>query len=267
MVLSGCGVQVPKQLRICPGAGSASEVEALMKLQGSRAVPLKVNGSCVWQQSKDGILQRREGFNVKLWVDWPDRIRLQGDAAFDPTAIVSGSNEKEYWLAIRPKEISGYWWGRWEKTDSFDGLKISPKILLEAMGAVEVDFSQGWSLTNEGAFDVLTKVSEGLDVKKVYIFNCDKRVAKIEYFDGEGERKVTVELKDYKKVTDDFYVPGVMKFISNIEREVEDIFLITIVSAKEAKFSEQQRKRLFEKPSMEGFEHIVENGVPVKMPE
>lgn len=267
MVLSGCGAHVPKQLRICPGAGSASEVESLLKLQGSQAVSLKANGSYIGQHFKEGVLQNQESFNVKIWVDRAGLIRLQGDAGFDPTGIVLGSNEKEYWLAVKPKEISLYWWGQWEKTDGFSGITIGPRMLLEAMGVVEIDFSQGWSLTNEGAFDVLTKVSEGLDGKKVYIFNCDKRVARIEYFDKDGERKVTVELEDYKKVTDDFYVPGVMKFISNIEREVEDIFLITIVSAKEAKFSEQQRERLFEKPSMEGFEHIVENGVPVKTPE
>ena len=267
IAVSGCAVPAVREFRVCSGAESISQIDDLLESQRGNSVSLKANGRCLWQQKKDGVLKRQEVFNVKIWVSPPGEIWLQGDIAFNPKGIVLGCNEKEYWLAISPAEISSYWWGQWERADSFGGLKISPKVLLEAMGVVEIDFDESWSLANEGAFDVLTKVSGEALVKKVYIYSCDRRAARIEYFDDSGERIVAVELENYIKVTDDFYVPGIVKLVSSIGEEGEDSFVITLTSAKETEFSIVQRGRLFIKPKIEGFSRVVENGILVKSPD
>ncbi|MBW8002402.1 MAG: hypothetical protein FVQ80_10340 [Planctomycetes bacterium] len=267
MFVSGCAVPVVKEFRICSGVESISQIAGLLESQGENSVSFKANGNCVWRQRKDGVLKRQEVFNVKIWVSPPGEIRLQGDIAFDPQGIVLGSNSDEYWLAIKPGGISSYWWGQWANAESFGGLAISPKVLLEAMGVVEADFGQGWSLANEGPFDVLTKVSGGVAVKKVYVYSCERRVARIEYFNDSGERIVAVELGNYIKVTDDFYVPGIVKLVSDIGDEGENSFLITLSSVRESEFSDVQRGRLFAKPKLEGFSRVVENGVLVKSPD
>ena len=68
----------------------------------------------------------------------PVEIYMQGDVAFDPKGIVLGSNEEEFWLAVRLKEVSGYWWGRWSEESRPEKLMISPRLVLEALGVAAV---------------------------------------------------------------------------------------------------------------------------------
>jgi hypothetical protein len=104
---------------------------------------------------------QRENLSVKLRVNPPAEIYLQGDKPLVSKAIVVASNEREFWLAIRPK-ISLYCWGLWSEQDSGGGLVINPRTLLEALGIEQIDAGQDWSLSNEGAFDVLTKRERGV---------------------------------------------------------------------------------------------------------
>jgi hypothetical protein len=169
IVLAGCATRMQEQLKICPGARSVFELETLLKSQSENVVPLKANGNCLWQQKTSGKISSQESFNIKLWVDWPANLCLQGDIAFDPKGIILGSNEREYWLAIKPKEVSSYWWGQWEHVDGLVKLKISPRILIEAAGVVEIDSGQDWILAIEGVFDVLTKLDNSMAIKKIYV--------------------------------------------------------------------------------------------------
>lgn len=195
---------------------------------------------------------------MKLWVNPPDEIYLQGDIAFNPKGLIAGSNEQEFWLAIKPKEINSYWWGQWTEKTSTGKLMLSPKIVLDALGIVEIGSEEKWSLSNEGAFDVLIKRNEqAAIVKKIYIYNSrDYLIKKIEYFNANGQAAVIAELGRYKEVLKDFFVPTFIKIINRADGEKEDSVQITLGSIKSMSFSDKQRRRLFIRPQPQGFKNI-----------
>lgn len=254
LVVGGCGPRIERPTRICPGAESVFESLSSLRAQSKNVVPLKANGQC--RLEYDGT-KHKENFPIKLWFSPAFDVRLQGDVAFDPRGIVLGSNAREFWLAIKPKEVSSYWWGRWAEQDSFDKLPLNPKILLEALGIVKVEGGANWSLSNEGAFDVLTERNdEGAIIKRIYVHSCNYLVWRIEYFDVSGEVAAAAELYKYKEISRSFSVPAVIKIITRAEGKIEDSVSITLGSIKSTNFTEKQKNRLFTRPEPRGFKRV-----------
>jgi hypothetical protein len=268
LIFSGCAAQIQKPVRVCPGKESIAESLSSLRLQLGNAVPLKANGQCLLQYYAEDGKPKKENFPVKLWVNPPVEIYMQGDVAFDPKGIVLGSNEDEFWLAVRLKEVSGYWWGRWSEESRPEKLMISPRLVLEALGAAVAGDEEGWSLSNEGAFDVLTKQEGDIKTKKIYISTCDYLVRKIEYVGGGGRAAIIMELDKYKKVSKDFFVPSVVKIVNRTDSNKEDSVQITLSSIQPANFTDKQRKRLFVRPQPQGFKHIykIVDGNVVEQP-
>jgi hypothetical protein len=218
--------------------------------------PLKADGQCLLQYYAEDGKPKKENFPVKLWVNPPVEIYMQGDVAFDPKGIVLGSNEDEFWLAIKLKEVSSYWWGRWSEESYPEKLMISPRLVLEALGVAAVGDGENWSLSNEGAFDILTKQEGITETAKIYINNCDYLVRKIEYFNGDGQAAIVMELDKYKEISKNFFVPGVVKIVNRAGRNKGDSVQITLSSVKPMDFTDKQRGRLFVRPQPQGFRHI-----------
>jgi hypothetical protein len=277
LIFGGCAAQIQKPVRVCPGKESIAESLSSLRLQLENAVPLKANGQCLLQYYNGDRKPEKENFPVKLWVNPPVEIYMQGDVAFDPKGIVLGSNEEEFWLAIKLKEISGYWWGRWSEESYPEKLMISPRLVLEALGIAAVGDIESWSLSREGAFDVLTKQEGGAKTRKIYINNgstgspsdsasslqaraksrdCDYLVRRVEYFDDDGRATVVTELDKYKELIKGFFVPTFIKIINRTDSNKEDSVQITLSSVKPANFTDKQRKRLFIRPEPQGFKHI-----------
>jgi len=258
LVLAGCGPQIMQPLQICPGTGSAEEAVSVLRAQSRKAVSLRANGRCVAQFYVEGSDKpRKESFAVKLWFAPPARLRLQGDVVFNAGGIDLGANPDEFWLAMKPNELgNSYFWGRWDGEAGPDGLKISPKILLEAFGVVDVADAGTWSLSNEGPFDVLTGPEQaGTITRKMYIYCCDYRPRKIEYF-ADGAVVVILQLDGYKDVCDGFAAPGLIRLISFNEQGREDSFEITFDSVRGVNFSAKLQKALFSRPGPRGFKNI-----------
>jgi hypothetical protein len=269
LIFAGCAAQMERAVRVCPGKESIAESLSSLRLQLENAVPLKANGQCLLQYYAEDRKPKKENFPVKLWVNPPVEIYMQGDVAFDPKGIALGSSEDEFWLAIKLKEISCYWWGRWSEGSRPEKLMISPRLVLEAFGIAAVGDIESWSLSKEGAFDVLTKQKGGIETKKIYINNgstgspsqaksrdCDYLVRRVEYFDDDGRATVVTELDKYKKISKDFSVPSVIKIINRTDSNKEDSVQITLSSVKPANFTDKQRKRLFIRPQEQGVKHI-----------
>lgn len=140
----GCAPQMRKSAKVCPGAASVEDALSALKTNYKNAVSWRGNGRCIYFNGKD-----KQNFAVKIWVSPPINIYLQGDVGFDPKGIVLGSNADEFWLSIRHKDISSYWWGRWSQQNSLGLLKINPRILLEAFGLIVADSEKNWSLSNQ----------------------------------------------------------------------------------------------------------------------
>ena len=264
LILSGCTEQIKQPTRICPGKKTADEALAALGSHLEKAVPLKANGQCRLEYYDDGKL-KKENFPVKLWLNPPSEIYLQGDVAFDPRGLILGSNKDEFWLAIKLKEISSYRLGRWTETGSVDGLLLDPRVVLEALGIMAVDSDAekagNWSFSKEGAFDILTRRSDRTGIiKKVFIYNCDYSVRKIQYLDINEKSELVVELDKYKQVGEDFSTPSIIR-ISRHSENIEDqakIFL-SLTSIKPINISSKQRNVLFNPPKPTGFKHFFVN--------
>jgi len=269
LILSGCAPQLTPPTRICPGKQSVAESLDFLSSRSKNAVALKATGRCVarfYVEDKE----HHESFPVTLWVNPPAQIRLHGDVFLNPRGIVLGSNEREFWLAIKPKEISTYHWGLWSEQNSSQSIIINPKILLEALGIVPPGSDETWSLSNEGVFDVLTKRNDqGRIVKKVYIYNCDYRVFKIEYFNVDGEVMAIAELYKYKEMSRGFFVPRVIKIITYTQDGREDSVIITLKSVKPYKFDKKKQDVYFNRRKPKGFKHIyrIIDGHIIEQPE
>ena len=285
LILTGCAEQIRQPTRVCPGKETAIEALAALELHSQKVAPLKANGQCRLEYYADGKL-KKENFPVKLWlnpvrnsrqqggygvhsfsngVNPPSEIYLQGDVAFDPRGLVLGSNKDEFWLAIRLKEISSYWLGRWTEVGSVKGLLLDPRVVLEALGIMavnsDVEDAGNWTLSKEGAFDVLTRRSGRAGIiKKIFIYNCDYSVRKIQYLDIDEKSELVVELDKYKQVVEDFSTPSIIR-ISRHSENIEDqvkIFL-SLTSIKPISISSKQRNVLFNPPKPTGFKHFFAN--------
>lgn len=256
LVIAGCAGPPQQPAKICPGKKTVDEAIATLNSQSRKQTPLKAAGHCLLKYQYQGK-QHQENFPVKLWLNPPDEIYLQGDVAFDATGLVLGANSKEFWLWLKPKEISAYWWGGWSQAKNRDGLVLSPDALREAFGLI--DTSQGdWSLTH-GRYDILWLHNEdGILSKRVYIEKCDYVPAKIEYFDGSGKLVGGAEFTKYRKLAEEDYMPMQIRFFAAAGRGKEDSALITLVSAGPTRLNEQQKKRLFHRPQPLGFTHIYQ---------
>jgi hypothetical protein len=258
-MVCGCAPELKIPKRICPGKQTVGQSLDVLNARSEKAASLRANGQCRLQYY-DGGKKRKENFPVKVWANPPDKVYLQGDVAFDARGIVLGSNEDEFWLAMKPKEISGYWWGQWSDANCPDMLMISPKLLLEGLGIMAIDSDQGnWSLSNKDGFDVLTThSSQGVIQKRIYVDCCDYLVEKIEYFDASGEAVAVMEMDKYKEAIEGFFVPAGIKITTYGGQAVEDSVEVkfSLRSIKPASFTDKQRGRLFTRPKPRGFEHI-----------
>jgi hypothetical protein len=256
LVIAGCAGPTQKPERICPGKKSVDEAIAALNECRSKQTPIKASGQCLLKYQYEGK-QHQENFPVKLWINPPDEIYLQGDVAFDATGLVFGANSKEFWLWLKPKEVSTYWWGRWSQAKNWAGFALSPEALMEVFGFINIE--QGdWSLT-QGQYDILWLHNEDGDLlKRVYIETCDYVPEKIEYFDSGGKVIGGAEFTKYRKLAEEDYIPMKIKIFTVAGEGDGDSAQITLSFAEPTRLKEQQRNRLFSRPAPKGFNHIYQ---------
>ena len=263
LIFAGCGAEIQEPVEIVPGKESAVEALSVLKARSQNAVSLLARGRCVFEYyDPENKKRKKEKLEVIVLMQPPVEIYLQGDATLVPKAIILGSNEREFWLLMRPKEISTYWWGTWSGQKSAEGLMINPRTLFEALGFLETGAEVNWSLTDEGAFDVLTKQSRGVVIKKMHISKLGYLISKIEYYDSKGRALALAELKDYKEVAEGFFVPASIKIIAyNQEGGAEPLGItLNLKTIKPKEFNERQQKVFeFERPLPGRFKHVFIN--------
>jgi len=254
LFFAGCAVE---PMRHCPGKTSADEAIAALKSRSGKTSPMRATGQCLLRYHAEGKV-RKENFPVKLWVNPPNDIYLQGDVAFDATGLVFGSNADEFWFWLRPKEVSSYWSGKWSQAGTWNGLAASPMIVLEAFGAADI-IQDGWTLGLDGSLDVLIlRNDRGIITRKIYIEPCDYIVKGIERFDESGNIYLKAEFDDYEKMAEGSLTPLKIKITAVSEDGSEDSADITLSNVKKAELTDQQRQRLFVRPLPRGFNHIYQ---------
>lgn len=260
LIFAGCAPKIQKPAKICPGKKSVNEALIALRANSQNIMPFRADGHCFLEYYAEGKTkpQSEDLIVQQFWVDPPVNIYLQGDKHLIPRAMILGSNEDEFWLAIRPKEISLYVWGRWSEQDSTEGPTINPRTLLEALGIGEIDAELDWSLSNKGPYDILTKRERGVITKKVHIFSCDYRVRKIEFFDPKGQVAAVAELDRYEEVSEGFFVPALIKVTtySQSEKEKPFTFTLTLQRIRPTEINEPQRNYLFKRRPPDGFKNV-----------
>jgi hypothetical protein len=261
---AGCTAPGSVELEICPGKTSREEALAALNSRIGDAEPIRVSGEARLTYHIPGEDRaERHPMPLSLWFQPPAKIYIQGSIGVDPKALIIGSNEQEFWLAMKPKEVNSYYWGTWDDAQDFQGLMMSPKVVLEAFGIVEmsqVDPNLGaWALTNEGPFDILTlnDAQERL-LKRVYIYACDYLVRKVQYFGVDGEIVATVQLDDYRVVGERFQVPTRIYLTAAGADDREDSLYIDLGTPRVRELSPRAQQRVFVRAGdeMERFEHV-----------
>ncbi len=268
-ILAGCGPEMREPEPILPGKNTVAEALSVLRSRSDNIGPLRANGRCRWLTHSNGK-ESKEEFAVKLWLNPPAEVYLQGDIGFNPKGIVLGSNASEFWLLIKP-EVSRYSWGKWSEQGSSSGLMFVPKTLDEALGIVEVVDEEGWSLSKEDGFDVLVwRNKNRVVIKKIYINRRDYLARKIEFFDVNGKAAAIAELGRYKEVSRDFFFPTTISIIMRGGGGDDDSasIILNLKSVKSDSFNEIQRNVLFNLPKTKGYKNIyrIINGRMVEEP-
>jgi hypothetical protein len=257
IIITGCAPQMQKPLPICAGKQSAGQALSFLKSNSQNTVPFKAVGQCLASFNIDEKKYNNENFPVKLWVNPPDQLRLQGDISFNARGIDLGSNPDEFWLSIKPQ--GRYCWGLWSEQGITGRLLIDPKMVLDAAGIVDDNNVQNWSLSNQGPFDILTAQNHaGAVIKKVYVYSCDYRVSKVQYFDADGLLAAVVELDGYREISKGFFVPSVIKIANMNNEKITASFKITLDSIRQEQFTEQRKDNLFSRPLPKGFKSVFQ---------
>jgi hypothetical protein len=270
----GCTPPPPKPLPICPGTSNAQEALQVLRARARQAVPFKVTGQCrlAYHVPDEKGVKRQSLSLPVVFFQPPSDVYIQGSVTANPKAVIVGSNDTEFWLAMRPEEISSYYWGRWDQAANAEGMLINPAIVLEAFGFLgHEDPNAKWSFEKQGPYDVLTRLNAvGQPARRLYIYSCDYLVHKMEHFGPDGRVVATAELKEYKPVTESFGVPTQIHVTTVDRTGREDTIDINLGTPKQATFSEAQRRLFLRNPGdVRQFKNVyrLENGYWVAQPQ
>jgi len=214
----------------------------------------KATGRCKLVYYDEGK-KHKEAFSCKMWVLVPDMIRFQGDVVFNPRGLDVGSNGKEFWVGMKPRELGNvYFWGLWSEQGEFDRLKLDPRMMLEGLGILSVEADGFWEVQDTGKCDALLAKTEGGEILKKFYFDNDLRVVKIEYYDGEGFLVVTSELSYLKNRA--IQVPGFVRIKTHFEDESDFSLEVNIRSAKLYEFDDKSTRMFFGRREPRGYKKI-----------
>jgi hypothetical protein len=259
LFFAGCATG-PRPLPICPGKATIEEALGTLAARAQTAVPLQARGEAFLEYHvPDKKLPDRQNLLLQLRFSPPADIYIQGGVSVSERVVIMGSNREQFWLALSPREISSYYIGQWDEVQDFDGLLMSPQVVFEAFGFLAGPESEpnatGWTLENEGPYDILTRRDEsGRIVRRAYVYACDYHIHKIEYFDPFGDVIAVAQFAGYESV-EEFSVPTRIRVVSTAPDGRKDSMDITLHNPRTTTISERQRA-LFTPPPADRYENI-----------
>ncbi|MEN6334326.1 MAG: hypothetical protein ABFE01_08690 [Phycisphaerales bacterium] len=265
MLIAGCRTE-GERLKVCPGKATVEEALQALAANASTAVPMRSKGEAMLAYHVPGK-RTTQKYNLLLEVRFnpPAEIFVQGSVSTKLGVVVMGSNREQFWLAISPpEEASSYYLGEWNEVRGFEGqvVGMSPQVVLEAFGILTEpnagDDRGSWTLSNKGPFDILTLRDEaGRTLKRVFVYACDYRVYKIEYFDRRGKVVAVAQLGKYEPVTEGFYVPTQMRIVTTAPDGRKDSMEIKLSGQRPTEFNAVQREKLFRpQPDLDKYDNI-----------
>ncbi|MBN1795356.1 MAG: hypothetical protein JW804_01655 [Sedimentisphaerales bacterium] len=270
LFLFGCEPPQEISLKQCPGKATIQESLQTLQASSSQIQPFIAYGSGLvhFYDEEEGKPKKETISAVKIWFEPPDKFRFWGDVVFDKRGLDVGSNEQEFWFTARPKEIGNvYIWGLWAEQKNEDDLLISPKVMRQAFGFINVDSGQNWTLTPGRYQDVLTQRGEqNRIIRRIHIDNCEYRVRQVEYFDSDENVFAVLNLDDFKNVDEKMAIPSKIQIVNLNDDGNSDIIDITVKSVKPQDIMKQA---LFARPGTKRFKNVYKliNGKAVEQPQ
>ncbi len=259
LFLIGCaatGIEKPEMI-IRPAKTSIGQVIAAADSAASTQ-PIRAKGTLRFQEFNAGVAGHPENLNLQLRFVPPYHLFLQADSILGE-AIRLGSNAEEFYLRVKPNEVSSYFHGKWISADSCHSqLFISPQIILEALGDAGIDNSMKLSIENN--FYVLSRTgSAGNLLKKLYIDGQSYLIKRIEYFDANGDTILHLTLSNYTNDSDGITVPTALEISYYDDGNLATTVKIKLKDVKPFAPTEAQLKgKLFKLPNTKGFKNVYE---------
>jgi hypothetical protein len=253
ITLAGCQAPLIPPRPICPGKPTVQQAAAVIGLQKQNVQPIMASADCIMSWLDEKGSEKDEQVSGKMAFIPPGKIFFKGDKFGE---IRFGTNETEFWLRVKP-ELDSYWWGsKAQAAQCNETLLLNPAQIAEALGIVDV--TANWDLFYRDGYDILS-LHEGEKLKKrVHVNACDYRIEEIEYFDVQEIKKVSVKLTDYWAGDDGLTVPSKIDVsyydASGLQESSVQIKLKHIRSLP----PEKQKKRLFQRPARDGYEHVYQ---------
>lgn len=254
VLVPGCAaLPVAHRPTICPGKRTIAEAIAALQRHRENIRPIRASGKLHLEWYDGEGKAHQENLNINLRFYPPDRVYFRGDTLLGE-AIRLGTNAEEFWVLMKPKEISRYEWGRRGRAEAcFRQQWLNPQNLLEALGMVS--FDTGWSLSSEGDFDILTSAGPaGSRLKRIYVDCCDYMTKRIEYFGSDGQIVITLELDGHTRLGD---AAGVPTKISITHHDTNTAVDIVLKNVRLFEPSPKQLVGLFARPEPKGFERVL----------
>ncbi|RKY14427.1 MAG: hypothetical protein DRP52_00070 [Planctomycetota bacterium] len=251
VLVTGCQQPSVRPKQICPGKATARQAAAVLGLEKQNVQPMRASADCVMSWRGENGDKKDERVSGKLAFVPPGKIFFKGDKFGE---IRFGANETQFWLRVKP-ELDSYWWGSKALADQCDQmLLVNPVNITEALGIVVV--TPDWKLIYRDGYDILSLYEDQKLKKRVYINACDYRIEQIEYFDGYGMKKVSVELTDYWAGDDGLMVPSTIRVGSFDSLGAEESSVQIKLKHIRPLPPEKQKKKLFQRPGRDGYEHL-----------
>lgn len=223
--------------------------EHAQRAQGFRAYGTSVHGFV----DSDGKTRTLPPFGCTLFFKPPECIHLISKATATGS-IYLGCNKESFWMAIKP-EINTYYWGRWDQAIQEGVLPINPKVVLEAIGLIDLGDTERWVLEEEGDALVLTRpYPEKRIIKKVYVDKKRLRIERIMYMNTEHVPLVVADLAGHRAIAKDFAVPTITR-VTAFEQG-ERVGWVTI-KLKDFRLADLKDK-LFKRPPDRSYEQVIE---------
>ncbi len=251
VVASGCQQPTLQPKQLCPGKPTVQQAAAMIELQKQNVQPMMASAECIMSWLDEKGSEKDEQVSGKMAFVPPGKIFFKGDKFGE---IRFGTNETEFWLRVKP-ELDSYWWGSKAQAAQCDEtLLFNPAQIAEALGIVNV--TTDWDLFYRDGYDVLSLYEAGKLKKRVYVNACDYHIEEIEYFDVREIKKVSVKLTNYWAGDDGLTVPATI-FVSYFDALGLEESSVQIKLKHIRPFPpEKQKKRLFERPGRDGYEHV-----------
>lgn len=262
-VLVGCRTGT-EGLRVCPGKANVEEALRTLEANAATAVPMRTKGEAMLvYHVPEKRTAERNNLLLEVRYEPPADIYVQGDVSVKPKVVIMGSNPDQFWLALSVEDISDYYLGDWSEVRGAEGQMVgmSPQVVLQAFGILGDPNAWGepdsWTLANKGPYDILTGRDEsGRTVKRVFVYACDYRVYKIEYFDLGGKVIAVAQLGAYEPVKEGFYVPTQIRIVSTAPDGRKDSMDIKLSGLKPYEFNDRQREVFFHPPAAAKYENV-----------